>query len=92
MIEKSYKSKSQQSRVMFLLSSESFLQAYKRLQYMKQYANYRKKQGDEIQERTVELQQLNTNLISQKKQKDILLAENRQTRAQLEKISSLSRN
>ena len=29
MVEKSYKSKSSQSRIMFLLSSESFLQAYK---------------------------------------------------------------
>lgn len=85
MIEKSYKSKSQQSRVMFLLSSESFLQAYKRLQYMKQYANYRKTQGDEIQLRTVELQTLNTNLLSQKKQKEKLIVENRETRAQLEK-------
>ena len=85
MIEKSYKSKSQQSRVMFLLSSQSFLQAYKRLQYMKQYANYRKTQGDEIQLRTEELQTLNTNLLSQKKQKDKLIVENRETRGQLEK-------
>jgi len=85
MIAKSYKSKSQQSRIMFLLSSESFLQAYKRLQYMKQYANYRKKQGDEIKSKTDELQQLNTNLIAQKKTKDKLIVENRQTRAQLEK-------
>lgn len=85
MIQKSFKSKSQQSRVMFLLSSESFLQAYKRLQYMKQYANYRKKQGDEIKLRTEEMQVLNTNLIEQKKKKDILIAENRQTRSQLEK-------
>lgn len=85
MIQKSFKSKSQQSRVMFLLSSESFLQAYKRLQYMKQYANYRKKQGDEIKQRTVEMQELNINLIEQKKKKDVLIAENRQTRAQLEK-------
>lgn len=85
MIEKSYKSKSQQSRVMFLLSSESFLQAYKRLQYMKQYANYRKNQGDEIQLRTEELKVLNDNLLAQKKQKDILIAQNRETRAQLSK-------
>lgn len=85
MIAKSYKSKSQQSRIMFLLSSESFLQAYKRLQYMKQYANYRKKQGDEIKSKTEELQVLNTNLISQKKTKDKLIVENRQTRGQLEK-------
>ena len=87
MIEKSYKSKSQQSRIMFLLSSENFLQAYKRLQYMKQYANYRKKQGDQIKEGTQELQVFNTNLLKQKKEKDKLIAENRETRAQLGKNS-----
>lgn len=85
MIRRSYKSKSQQSRVMFLLSSENFLQAYKRLQYMKQYANYRHQQGEEIQIRTRELQALNQSLAEQKKTKDALIAENRQTRAQLER-------
>ncbi len=84
MIRKSYKSKSQQSRIMFLLSSKSFLQAYKRLQYMKQYANYRQQQGEEIKAHTVELQQLNSQLVKQKEQKDKLIAENRKTRAQLE--------
>lgn len=85
MIEKSFKSKSQQSRIMFLLSSESFLQAYKRLNYMKQYANYRKQQGGEIKERTEDLQLRNANLIRQKKEKETLIAENKVTRAQLEK-------
>lgn len=85
MIEKSYKSKSSQSRIMFLLSSENFLQAYKRLQYMKQYTNYRKQQGDEIKVRTEELQELNADLADQKEAKDALIAENRQTRIQLEK-------
>jgi septal ring factor EnvC (AmiA/AmiB activator) len=85
MIEKSYKSKSTQSRIMFLLSSENFLQAYKRLQYMKQYTNYRKQQGDEIMARAEELQQLNADLADQKETKDALIVENRQTRAQLEK-------
>lgn len=84
MIQKSYKSKSQQSRIMFLLSSDNFLQAYKRLQYMKQYANYRKKQGDEIKIKSEELQTLNTNLLEQKKVKEKLIVENRATRAQLE--------
>ncbi|MFD1094470.1 murein hydrolase activator EnvC family protein [Salegentibacter chungangensis] len=84
MIEKSYKSKSQQSRVMFLLSSESFLQAYKRMQYMKQYTNYRKQQGEEIKNRTVKLQELNADLAEQKEAKEKLIAENRKTRAELE--------
>lgn len=85
MINRSYKSKSQQSRIMFLLSAESFLQAYKRLQYMKQYANYRHQQGEEIKLRAAELQKLNTSLAEQKKTKDKLIAENRKTRAELEK-------
>ncbi|MCB7481855.1 murein hydrolase activator EnvC family protein [Christiangramia sediminis] len=84
MIEKSYKSKSQQSRVMFLLSSKNFLQAYKRLQYMKQYTNYRKQQGEEIKANATELQQLNARLVQQKEEKEKLVAENRKTRAQLE--------
>ena len=84
MIEKSYKSKSQQSRVMFLLSSQNFLQAYKRIQYMKQYTNYRKQQGEEIKANTLELQKLNSQLVQQKEEKQKLIAENRKTRAQLE--------
>jgi septal ring factor EnvC (AmiA/AmiB activator) len=68
MVQKSYKSKSQQSRVLFLLSSEGFLQAYKRVQYMKQYANHRKKQGENIKTKTESLQQLNQSLITQRKQ------------------------
>jgi len=48
MVVSSYKSRSKQSRLMFLLSSESFGQAYKRLQYIKQYGNYRKEQGEQI--------------------------------------------
>lgn len=85
MIRKSYKSKSQQSRIMFLLSSQSFLQAYKRLQYMKQYTNYRQQQGEEIKATTQELQQLNADLADQKEEKEKLIAENRKTRAELEK-------
>ena len=85
MIRRSYKSKSQQSRIMFLLSSKSFLQAYKRLQYMKQYTEYRKQQGEEIKANTAELQELNSRLVKQKEEKEQLIAENRKTRAELEK-------
>jgi septal ring factor EnvC (AmiA/AmiB activator) len=83
MISKSYRSKSQKSRVMFLLSSESFLQAYKRLQYMKQYADYRHKQGEEIKVQTQELKELNNELIEQRKAKESLLADNRKTQQKL---------
>lgn len=84
LIVRTYKSKSDQSRVMFLLSSETFLQAYKRVQYMQQYANHRKKQGEEIQSKTQELQELNKNLIVQQREKQFLIEENRIARNQLQ--------
>lgn len=84
MVVKSYKSKSEQSRVMFLLSSENFKQAYKRLQYIRQYTNYQKKQGEEIKRKTDQLQELNTTLLKQKKDKDKLIKENRLAKLKLE--------
>ncbi len=83
MVRKSYKSKNQQSRIMFLLSSRNFLQAYKRVQYMKQYAKFRKKQGEGIKAKTEELQKLNADLIEQKKTKQKLIAENEVAKSQL---------
>ncbi len=77
MVRKSYKSKSSQNRLMFLFSSADFLQAYKRIQYMKQYANFRKKQGEEIAQKTQTIQELNKTLLDQKRQKEALAAENR---------------
>lgn len=85
MILKSYKSKSQQSRIMFLLSSQNFLQAYKRVKYMNQYTKHRKKQGESIKAKTELLQQLNTDLIAQKKNKQALIEENRIAKNELTK-------
>lgn len=85
MIVKAYKSKSEQSKVMFLLSSSNFKQAYKRLQYIKQYANYLKEQGEVIKTKTKELQELNIALSKQKEDKQKLIDENRIAKRQLEK-------
>jgi len=50
---------------------------------MKQYANYRKEQGEEIKTQTQLLQDLNAELIEQRKAKEKLLAENRETQKKL---------
>ena len=84
MIVKSYKSRSDQSKVMFLLSSDDFKQAYKRLQYIKQYADYQKDQGEKIKNKTQQLQDLNNSLVTQKKEKDKLIEENRIAKNRLE--------
>ena len=85
MVVKSYRSKSQQSKIMFLLSSTNFTQAYKRLQYIKQYNEHRKEQADQIQSRTEKLQTLNKNLSQRKKDKERLVEENRITQERLAK-------
>jgi murein hydrolase activator len=83
MIVKSYKSRSEQSRAMFILSSNSFLQAYKRAQYMKQYTNYRKMQGDEIKSKSDQLTDHNQKLGVQKSAKQKLIEENEKERLSL---------
>lgn len=85
MVVKSYKNKNQQSRIMFLLSSEDFKQAYKRLQYIKQYSNHQKEQGETIKAKTIELQEVNKNLQKQKSDKQNLIVENRELQKSLEK-------
>jgi septal ring factor EnvC (AmiA/AmiB activator) len=76
MVVQSYKSKTKNSRLMFLLSSESFLQAYKRLDYLKQYAAYRERQGEEIKIETVKLMNLNDYLVDTRNEKEELIAIN----------------
>jgi septal ring factor EnvC (AmiA/AmiB activator) len=84
MIVKSYKSKNEQSRIMFLLSSEDFKQAYKRLQYIKQYSDHQKQQGEAIKTKTTQLQEINKDLLKQQEAKEKLIAENRETQKTLE--------
>jgi len=63
LIRKTYQNRTQQNRVLFLLSSQNFFQAFKRAQYMKQYTNYRKEQGQELVAKTNELTALNESLV-----------------------------
>ncbi len=83
LIQRTYQNKSQNSRLMFLLSAENFFQAFKRLQYMQQYAKHRKKQGESIVKKTEELAVLNQDLVQQRKEKEQLLAENKAVKNQL---------
>lgn len=83
LIVSSYQQRTNQNRILFLLSSEDFFQAFKRVQYLKQYAEFRKQQGEEIQTKTTELTALNRNLVDQRKVKEGLLAENRKVKNQL---------
>ena len=84
MIYKSYKSKSQQSRLMFLLSSQNFYQAYKRMEYMKQYTKFRKKQGESIVMQTKVIESVIDSLNIQKIEKDTLLVFEKNQKTEIE--------
>ena len=86
MIVASRKNQSNQNRLMFLLSSENFWQAYKRMAYMKQYAAYRKQQGEQIAAKTKTLQQYTNELVGQRKDKERLINENRLAQQELDSV------
>ncbi|NNC33945.1 MAG: peptidoglycan DD-metalloendopeptidase family protein [Croceitalea sp.] len=83
LIRKSYENKAQENRLLFLLSSQNFFQAFKRIQYLKQYKEFRRKQGQEIVDKTEALTKLNKELVEQRKAKDQLIAENTKIKNQL---------
>tara|TARA_B100001142_G_scaffold254326_1_gene255297 strand:+ start:36 stop:1226 length:1191 start_codon:yes stop_codon:yes gene_type:complete len=84
MILRSYKSKSGKNKLMFVLSSESFFQAFKRTQYIKQYTAFRRNQANKIVTISDELKLINDELIERKKLKETLLTNNRLIQKSLE--------
>ena len=59
---------------------------------MKQYANFRKKQGEEISEKTQTIQNLNKTLLDQKSIKEALVAENKIVQTTLMKERKFQQN
>ena len=84
MVFKSYKSKSQQSKTMFILSSKSFYQAYKRIQYMEQYKDFRKKQGEKIIDQTKLIEKFNDSLLKKKAAKKLLIHQEKKQKDYIE--------
>jgi septal ring factor EnvC (AmiA/AmiB activator) len=85
MVVKSYKNKATQSKLMFLLSSDNFQQAYKRYNYMKQYKRYQKNQADSIVSKTEKLVDLNQSLLLKKEDKVRLINDNKKVQQTLQK-------
>ena len=85
MIYRSYKNRSTDNQLLFLLSSESFYQGYLRFQYLKQYSQYRKKQGELIVEQSEKLKILNDSLAAKKQIQETLMADKVGEQGELEK-------
>lgn len=73
MIRQAYRKRGDYNQLIFLLSSKSFNQAYKRLLYTRQMAEYRQKQLEQIDAIRIVLQQKTADLKQQKEEKSSLL-------------------
>lgn len=79
LVREAYKNKSQQSLLLFLFSSESFNDAYRRLKYVRYYNNYRSQQLDKIKDTQEEIATKNGALEIQKnKLEEVIQAEAQQ--------------
>jgi len=85
MIRQARRSQSSHNRLMFLLSAKDFNQALKRLEYMKLYAQFRRRQVALIQERQTEISQTLSELERQKLRK---LALGREMNAEKERLTA----
>ena len=76
MVFNSYKSRLKESKLMFLLSSENFLQALKRTQYMNQYSVNRRNYANSISSNIKEIELINDTIIRNIGKKEDLLNQN----------------
>lgn len=63
-----------ENRLLFILSSETFHQMYRRLRYLKEYSDFQVSMGRELQAKQAELEQKKTELEAMKAEKTELLA------------------
>ena len=78
-----YKKKSNLNKLMFIFSSSSFQQAYKRVQYFKQYINFQNKTLLKIKSTRSEIENVILILDSQKTNKQLLINENENIKIEL---------
>jgi septal ring factor EnvC (AmiA/AmiB activator) len=71
-------------QLMFIVASESFNQAYRRLKYFQQYSAHRKKQVELIHQKQEELTDLKTALEQEKETKTQLLSKEQQEKKDLD--------
>lgn len=85
MIVKTYWNRDKQSWLMFVMSSESFNQAYRRMRYLQQFTKHRKEQAELINNMRNELVKEIEELEKIKVQKESLVLEKRNENHNLEK-------
>jgi septal ring factor EnvC (AmiA/AmiB activator) len=83
-----YKHRSKQNRWYFILSADGFAQMTRRTRYLREYADWRKRQANSILERQVEISKKQAEVAQARADKQQLLNQRGQEAAQLQKEES----
>ncbi len=73
MIQFAYRNRSSYDQIMYVFASSDFNQAYKRLRYLQQYSEFRKKQTEDIKRLESVLIEKNGELLAERSEKESLL-------------------
>lgn len=85
MIYHAFKTKSSYHKLMFVFASENFNQAYKRLKYLQQYSDFRKRQAEMIVETQNELNAKIEELEQKKNEKENVIQSKKEENQNLDK-------
>lgn len=88
MIQFAQKNKNSYDKMMFIFAAQDFNQAYKRIKYLQQFSQYRKKQAGYIENTQKQLHQKITVLDKSVKEKSVLLQDQEKERSKLGKDKS----
>lgn len=76
--------RSVQDRLMFIFSAKNFAQMYRRLRFVREYAQYQRAQGEAVRAKQNQVTQKNTQLENVRGQKNNLLYQGKQEKEKLE--------
>lgn len=72
-----------QTRMRFVFSAKSLPQAYRRLRFMREYATYQRKQGEQIKRKQQQIDEKNKQLATARNSKNAAIAKGREAESQL---------
>ena len=70
-----YRNRSIQEKLMFIFSAETLGQMYRRMRYVRQYADYQQRQGRQVEKKQVEVKEKKEQLTASRQAKENLLNE-----------------
>lgn len=79
-----YRNKSAQEKLMFIFSADNLSQMYRRLRYVREYADYQRIQGVQLQKKQEEVNAKHKTLVASRKAKEDLLKQGEAEKLKLE--------